>query len=60
MFARLKHYTSNGLMKKFIKFAVMKVLQAKIKFGMGLNDKSKTFNDQIYNLTHGLISPTVN
>ena len=60
MIARLENYTPNGIMERFIKFAVIKVLQAKIKFGMGLNDQIKTFNDQIYNLTRGLISPTVN
>ena len=27
---------------------------------MGLNDQSKTFNYQIYNLMRGLIWPTVN
>ena len=31
MIARLENYTPNGLMEKFIKFAVIKVLQAKIK-----------------------------
>ena len=60
MIARLENYTPNDLMERFIKFAVIKVLYAKIKFGMGLDDKTKTFNDQIYNLTRGLISPTVN
>ena len=49
MIARLKNYTPNGLMVRFIKFAVIKVLQAKIKFGIGLDNKAKTFNEQIYN-----------
>ena len=48
MIAKLEKYTPNGLMERFIKFAVIKVLQAKIKFGMGLNDQTNTFNDQIY------------
>ena len=34
MIATLENYTPNGLMERFIKFAVIKVLQAKIKFGM--------------------------
>ena len=49
MIAKLENYTPNGLMERFIKFAFFKVLQAKIKFGMGLNDQTKTFNEQIYN-----------
>ena len=38
MIARLENYTPNGLMEQFIKFAVIKVLQLKIKFGMGLKE----------------------
>ena len=34
MIARLENYTFNGLMDRFIKFAVIKVLQANIKFRM--------------------------
>ena len=37
MIARLENYTPNGLMERFIKFAVFKVLQAKIKFGIKYN-----------------------
>ena len=47
MIARLENYTPNGLMERFIKFAVIKVLQAKIKFGMG-------YNKQIYNTVNDL------
>ena len=48
MIANLENYTSNGLIKRFIKFAFIKVLQAKIKFGIRLHDQTKTFNDQLY------------
>ena len=54
MIARLENYTPNGLMKRFIKFAVIKVVRAKIKFGIRLNDQTKTFNDQIYNTVNEL------
>ena len=37
MIARLENYTPNGLMERFIKFPVIKVLHAKIKFGMSIN-----------------------
>ena len=47
MIARLENYTPNGLMERFIKFAVIKVLQAKIKFGM-------LYNKQIYNTVNEL------
>ena len=43
MSARLENYTPNKLIKRFIKFAVIKVLQAKIKFRMGLNNQTKSF-----------------
>ena len=33
--ARLENYTPNGIIEKFIKFAVIKILQAKVNFGMG-------------------------
>ena len=32
MIAKLENYTSNGIMERIIKFAVIKVLQANIKF----------------------------
>ena len=54
MIAKLENYTPNGLMEKFIKFAVIKILQAKVKFGLGLDDKTKTFNEQIYNTVNEL------
>ena len=54
MIARLENYTPNGIMEKFIKFEVIKILQAKAKFGMGLNNQTKTFNDQIYNTVNEL------
>ena len=47
MIARLENYTPNKLMERFIKFAVIKVLQAKVKFGMG-------YNKQIYNTVNEL------
>ena len=53
MIARLKNQTPNGLMARFIKFAVIKVLQAKIKFGIELNDQTKMFN-KIYNTVNEL------
>ena len=54
MIARLENYTPNGLMERLIKFAVIKVLQAKIKFRMGLNNQTNTFNDEIYNTVNEL------
>ena len=54
MIAKLENYTSNGLMKKFIKFAVIKVLQAKVKFGIRLINQTKTFFDQSYNTVNEL------
>ena len=44
MIARLENYTPNGLLEKFIKFAVIKVLQAKIKFGMSINPDLSLIN----------------
>ena len=35
-------------MERFIKFAVINVLQAKIKFGIRLINQSKMFNKSIY------------
>ena len=60
MIARLINYTFNGLSDRNIEVAVVKVLKAKSKFGLGLNDKTKTFNDQIYKLMRSLICPRVN
>ena len=54
MIARLENYTPNGIMERCIKFAVIKVLQAKIKFGLGLNDQTKTFNEQMHNTVNEL------
>ena len=47
MIAGLENYTPNGIMERFIKFAVITVLQAKVKFGMG-------YNKQIYNTVNEL------
>ena len=44
MIARLENYTPNGLMERFIKFACIKVLQAKIKFGMSINPDLSLIN----------------
>ena len=47
MIAKLENYTPNGLKERFIKFEVIKVLQAEVKFGMG-------YNKLIYNTVHKL------
>ena len=44
MIARLKNYTPNGFMKRFIKFAVIKLLHAKVKFGMSINPDLSLIN----------------
>ena len=37
MIARLENYTRNGFMERFIKFALIKLLHAKVKFNMLIN-----------------------
>ena len=49
MIARLENYTLNGLLEEFIKFAVIKILQAKVKIGMKLN---KTIYNKVNELHH--------
>ena len=48
MIQRLNNYSYNSIWEKFIRFAVIKVLQAKIKFGMGLEDKINGSNEKVY------------
>ena len=47
MIASLENFIPTGLMERFIKFAVIKVLQAKFEFGL-------EYNKQIYNTLHEL------
>ena len=42
MIARFENYIPNGIMERSIKFAIIKILQATVKFGIG-------YNKQIYN-----------
>ena len=44
MIAKLENYTPNGFMERFIKFAVIKLLHAKVKFGMSINPDLSLIN----------------
>ena len=37
MISRLLNFTPNGFLKKYIKLSVIKLLHAKVQFGMSIN-----------------------
>ena len=61
MIARLENYTHNGFMERFIKFAVIKLLHAKVKFGMSINPDLfiiNSFSDNSKQIAAQLHKPT--
>ena len=44
MIARLENYTLNWFIERFIKFSVIKLLHAKVKFGMSINPYQSLIN----------------